>query len=46
MKVEMDANTDFKLFPYVGAGQLKFGMSPDQVERILGVLGSKRLFRI
>jgi hypothetical protein len=33
----MDASTEFELFPCAGAGLLKFGMSPAQVERILGV---------
>jgi hypothetical protein len=43
MKAEMDANTQFELFPCIGAGPLKFGMSPDQVERILGAPESHRL---
>lgn len=32
----MDVNTEFELFPYVGAGPLTFGMSPAQVEGSLG----------
>jgi hypothetical protein len=36
MRIEMDTNTEFELFPYVGVGPLKFGMSPAQVERLLG----------
>jgi hypothetical protein len=37
MRTEMDTNTEFELFPYVGAGPLKFGMLSTQVEKILGI---------
>jgi hypothetical protein len=36
MRIEMNINTEFELFPYIGAGSLKFGMSPGQVENLLG----------
>lgn len=32
----MDTNTDFELFPYTGAGLLKFGMAPDDAENLVG----------
>jgi hypothetical protein len=39
----MNTNTEFELFPYVGAGPLKFGMSPTQVEKLLGEPDKHRL---
>jgi hypothetical protein len=32
----MDVMTEFELFPYIGAGLLTFGMSPKEVESLLG----------
>ena len=36
----MDADTELALFPYIGADPLKFGMSPAEVEGVLGTLES------
>jgi hypothetical protein len=36
MRTGMDINTEFKLFSHIGAGPLKFGMSPTQAKDLLG----------
>lgn len=37
MRGEMKEDFDFEIFPYVGAGPITFGMSPERVESILGL---------